>query len=46
VAIYPKLKESKYSECLEAWHLLESNVVDLIQACEKVSNQHSAVSIQ
>ncbi len=35
VAIYPNLKESKYSECREAWHLLEWNVVDLIQACEE-----------
>jgi hypothetical protein len=33
VALYPRLKNSKYGPYREAWQLLQSGKVELIQAC-------------
>jgi hypothetical protein len=33
VALYPRLRRSKYEEYREAWGLLKSAVVDCIEAC-------------
>ncbi len=33
IALYPRLKRSKYGEFKEAWHLLREGKVDRIQAC-------------
>jgi len=33
IALYPRLKRSKYGEYKEAWHLLRGNYVDRIEAC-------------
>ncbi|HZP62519.1 MAG TPA: group I intron-associated PD-(D/E)XK endonuclease [Terriglobales bacterium] len=33
VALYPRLKSSKYEKYREAWELLKSEVVESIQAC-------------
>jgi len=33
IALYPRLKKSKYGEFKEAWHLLREGRVERIQAC-------------
>ena len=33
IALYPRLRKSKYKAYLEAWDLLRAAVVDRIEAC-------------
>jgi hypothetical protein len=46
IALYPRLRKSKYGEFKEAWHLLREGRVGTIQACAEgaFSTQQSAFS--